>query len=64
MNNRKITKFEIWLKNHDNPEIQILLVIILGIIILFCANLVFNYGLDKEKVREDIALNNFINVEK
>lgn len=58
LNNRKLSKFEIWLKNLDASEIQVILVIILGIIILFSINLVVNYRLDKEKIREDIAIKN------
>ena len=60
MNNRKLTKFEIWLKNLDAPEIQVLMVIILGVIILIGGNFVVNVGLDKDKAREDIAIKNFI----
>ena len=55
--NRKLTRFEIWFKNHfDCFEAQTLLIIILGVIILWSANFVINLGLDRDKAREDIAI--------
>lgn len=62
--NRKLSKFEIWLKSLDAPEIQVILVIILGIIIIVCANFVINIGLDRDKAREDIAIKNFMGENK
>jgi len=54
--NRRLSKFEIWLRTLESFEIHIVLTILLSFIILFALLAVIPYGLNKEVQREDVKI--------
>ena len=57
--NRKLTKFEIWLKKSLTFTSKVIICIILCIFAILSLNRVINFGLDREMKREDIAITQF-----
>lgn len=61
MNNRKLTKFKIWLKNqnHLSNSIAAPLCIVFILVAFFVMLIVFDYGFNLETISEDIETNQF-----
>ena len=64
MANKNLTSFKKWFNSFEWPEMQIVLFIILGIIVLLSAHFVIDYHLDKKTEREKMAVGNVIEVKK
>ena len=59
MNNRKLTRLEIWLKGENSFKIKFFVIFVLIYLIIMFLKDVIPYGLDKDAEMEDIKIKQY-----